>query len=164
MAQREWMQALVAELETKAAHDAQVLESACACLEERRRGVDEAEERVRSASRRATASAEALSEARSFAEQLDAEAAPVAPEADGQPAAPQPSATLTVVEDIRRFLRQVGQASTKEIIAHVGINRPGAKSSNVSPELSRLVKRGHIVRVSKGVYRLVRCEEERAAG
>ncbi|SFE34360.1 hypothetical protein SAMN05216251_102554 [Actinacidiphila alni] len=73
-----------------------------------------------------------------------AEEAPV--DADKQP--------LPVVDLIRAYLRERDEATTAEIITHVRRARPQAKPSSINPELTRLVKRRHIVRVTTGVYRL----------
>lgn len=61
---------------------------------------------------------------------------------------------VPVVDLIRAFLGEREEATTAEIIVHVRRTRPQANSSSVNPELSRLVKRRHIVRVKTGVYRL----------
>ncbi|MFD4727942.1 hypothetical protein ACFWNW_22960 [Streptomyces seoulensis] len=80
----------------------------------------------------------------------DAEAAPT--DADRRPA--------PVVDLIRACLRETREATTSEIIAHVRRTRPYTKSSSVNPELTRLVKRQHIIRVRTGVYRLSDNHEE----
>ncbi|MCW1100102.1 hypothetical protein OJ963_40655 [Streptomyces sp. RS2] len=61
---------------------------------------------------------------------------------------------VPVVDLIREFLRPRGEATTGEIIEHVRQSRPSTNSSNVSPELSRLVKMGDLVRPRQGVYSL----------
>ncbi|AYN37695.1 hypothetical protein D9753_36105 [Streptomyces dangxiongensis] len=61
---------------------------------------------------------------------------------------------MPVVDLIREFLRPRGEATTGEIIEHVRQSRPSTNSSNVSPELSRLVKMGDVVRPRQGVYSL----------
>jgi hypothetical protein len=60
--------------------------------------------------------------------------------------------SVPVVDLIRDFLRSRGEATTGEIIEHVRQSRPSTNSSNVSPELSRLVKMGDLVRPRQGVY------------
>ncbi|MFD5818363.1 hypothetical protein [Streptomyces sp. NPDC127038] len=69
------------------------------------------------------------------------------------PAVEEVGATQAPVVDlIREFLRTREEATTGEIIAYVRVARPTTNSSNVSPELSRLMKRGDLVRPRQGVY------------
>ncbi|MDP9612838.1 hypothetical protein [Streptomyces demainii] len=117
-----------------------------------------------STKRRSRSSAPQQSQTCVCAGQLDAGAGLAEPEAAGELSAPQPAAALTVAEDIRRFLRRVGQATTKEIIAHVRNSRPWAGPRNIGPELSRLLAYGDIVRVRTGLYRPAAREEEYDAG
>ncbi|MFE5118374.1 hypothetical protein [Streptomyces sp. NPDC056669] len=124
-------------------------------MEARHRGIDEAQEPVLSTS--------AVADLRLCA-QLDAGAELAEPEAAGELSAPQPAAALTVAEDIRRFLRRAGQATTKEITAHVRNSRPWAGPWNIGLELSRLLAYGDIVRVRTGLYRPAARDEEHAAG
>ncbi|WP_413812687.1 hypothetical protein [Streptomyces sp. OE57] len=95
---------------------------------------------------------------------MDAEAGLAEPETAGELSGPQPAAALTVAEDIRGFLRRVGQATIKEIIAHVGNSRPWIGPRNVGPELSRLIAYGDIVRERTGLYRPAAREQECDAG
>lgn len=63
-------------------------------------------------------------------------------------------AQLTVAGAIRALLRERGEATYGEITAYIQQVRPDVKIKNTSPELSRLVKRGELVRPRVGSYRL----------
>ncbi|WP_438453356.1 hypothetical protein [Streptomyces asiaticus] len=63
-------------------------------------------------------------------------------------------ARLTVADAIRALLQEREEATTKEITEHVRRVRPDVNIKNISPELTRLVQRGHLVRPCLGVYRL----------
>lgn len=53
---------------------------------------------------------------------------------------------------IRAFIEERSQAARSEIVDHVQQLRPGTKPGSVSAELSRLIKRGDVVRCGRGVY------------
>ncbi|MFF3467576.1 hypothetical protein [Streptomyces sp. NPDC002619] len=61
---------------------------------------------------------------------------------------------VTVADAIRALLRAQGEATTKEITKHIRRVRPDVNVKNTNPELTRLVKRGDLVRPCAGVYRL----------
>lgn len=63
-------------------------------------------------------------------------------------------AQLTVAGAIRALLRERGEATFGEITAYIQQVRPDVKIKNTSPELSRMVKRGELVRPRVGSYRL----------
>ncbi|MFH9663575.1 type IV toxin-antitoxin system AbiEi family antitoxin domain-containing protein [Streptomyces sp. NPDC017248] len=69
-----------------------------------------------------------------------------------------------VVDLIRNFLRQREEATTREIIEHIRLTRPTTSSANVSPELSRLMKKGDLLRPRHGVYSLAQPKAPQGGG
>ncbi|MEV8597586.1 hypothetical protein [Streptomyces sp. NPDC052012] len=63
-------------------------------------------------------------------------------------------AQLTVAGAIRALLQERGEATYGEITAYIQQVRPDVKIKNTSPELSRMVKRGELVRPRVGSYQL----------
>jgi hypothetical protein len=65
-----------------------------------------------------------------------------------------PSARAAVRRAVRELLLEREEATTKEITQHIQRVLPNVNTKNTSPELSRLVQQGLLVRPSAGVYRL----------
>ncbi|MCU8592146.1 hypothetical protein [Streptomyces sp. A13(2022)] len=108
----------------------------------------QAEEDVRAGSAR---SAEELVAAlREQIERQQADAAPAGSSGAGGPV----SARAAVGQAVREVLRTQEEAATKEIVEHVRQEMPDVNVKNVSPELTRLVQQGLLVRPRVGVYRL----------
>lgn len=71
------------------------------------------------------------------------------PQAQQAPPAPDQDPVVNV---IRAFIEERSQATRSEIVDHVQQLRPSTKPGSVSAELSRLLKRGDVVRCGRGVY------------
>ncbi|MGW4748816.1 hypothetical protein ACWEPZ_05675 [Streptomyces sp. NPDC004288] len=66
------------------------------------------------------------------------------------------TARVTVVEAVRSLLGDREEAAAGEIVAHVQEQRPGTPPGNVHAELSRLKKKGVVIRTRPGVYAIAR--------
>lgn len=59
----------------------------------------------------------------------------------------------TIVQLICSCVRARSHVTTREIVDYVVSHRPGTNRDGISPELSRLVRSGRIVRIDRGTYR-----------
>ncbi|MFJ3533958.1 hypothetical protein ACIPQA_00680 [Streptomyces sp. NPDC090109] len=66
------------------------------------------------------------------------------------------TARVTVAEAVRTFLGDREEATAGEIVIHVQERRPDTPPGNVHAELSRLKRKGVVIRKALGVYALAR--------
>ncbi|MFF5634557.1 hypothetical protein [Streptomyces sp. NPDC012825] len=69
------------------------------------------------------------------------------------------TAKTTVAEVVRSFLADREEATAGEIVAHVQERRPDTPPGNVHAELSRLKKKGAVIRKRPGVYTIARNQD-----
>lgn len=58
----------------------------------------------------------------------------------------------TIAEELLAFARSRQHVTRTQVMEHLGCTRPDIKLSGVSPELTRLVRAGELVRIRPGVY------------
>lgn len=148
------LERMLPQAEALAREDAAMMESARQRLLAAELELKEAREEmdlVAGKSRSSNSLVEAIRE--QLKERADAGAKTGPPETEDDRAAVQ-SPRVSVAESIRILLRERGEATLAQITEHIKQVRPDVNSRNTRPELSRMTKRGELVRPCVGSYRL----------
>ncbi|WP_327156370.1 hypothetical protein [Streptomyces tubercidicus] len=141
--------AVLGELRSLAAHDATRLTQAKDHLVRAEAELAAARAAFDSASTRAEVSQRVVCGAE---ELLPPVAGNRGPTTDGARAAAGSAGRRTIAQEVLAFLRPGHRASRAEITRHFEVKRPDIKPSSLWRELSRMVTKGKLISVARGVY------------